>query len=171
MMNSVIENCLNPLKGKYLKNIGRAANIIWLNFIDKAVEKKYEGNYISSGLLSLHVQCPCRMMNQEMGKILFASSDMYVPNSSVEWSEEFIWDIPGNNLFDEKSHKWLLSNEKLIVDDYELSTSGDLKLKLSNGNVFEVFINTSTDDECWRLFVKKIVKDHFVVTGQNVAIL
>ncbi len=167
-MNFEIENYLNKLQGKYLINIGRAANIIWLNFINIAIEKEYEGRDILYGSLCLHVQCPCRMLNKEDRKIIFASSDIYVPNSSIEWSEKFEWDIQGNNLFDEKSKKWMLSNGKIFISDYKLNIFGDLKLGLSNGDIFEVLINSSSNDECWRLFEKNSDKDHFVVTGQEV---
>lgn len=167
-MNSEIENYLSQLHGKYLRNIGRAANIIWLNFIDLAVEKEYEGKDILSGSLCLNVQCPCRIIDKEDRKIIFASSDIYVPNSSIEWSDNFEWDIQGNNLFDEKSNKWLLSNKKIFINDYKFNIFGDLKLNLSNGNIFEVLVNSSSNDECWRLFEKNSDKDHFVVTGQKV---
>ena len=116
-MNSDIEYHLNQIRGKKLRDIGRAANIIWLNFIDLAIEKEYEGKDILSGSLCLHVQCPCRMIDKEDRKIIFASSDIYVPNSSIEWSDNFEWDIQGNNLFDEKSKKWLASSGKIFIND------------------------------------------------------
>lgn len=166
-MNSDIEYYLNQIRSKQLRDIGRAANIIWLNFIDKSIDKKYEED-IQSSMLCLHVQCPCRMVDKEDRKIIFASSDIYVPNSTIEWSMNFEWDIQGNNLFDEKSKKWLLSNEMIFINDYKFNIFGDLKLILSNGNIFEILINSTSNHECWRLFEKNSNKDHFVVSGQKV---
>lgn len=83
-MNIEIENYLNQLQGKYVSNIGRAANIIWLNFADVAVVSNYSGKDILTGLLCLHVQCPCRLVDKENRRIIFASSDIYAPNSTTE---------------------------------------------------------------------------------------
>lgn len=167
-MNSEIENYLNQLQGKYISGIGRAGNIIWLNFTGTDVETEYTGKNILPGSLCLHVQCPCRMIDKENRIIIFASSDIYIPNSSIEWCESFEWDIQGNNLFDEKSMHWLLSKGKVCINSYKFNIFGDLKLTLSNGNIFEVLINSSSSDECGRLFEKNSDKDHFVVTGQKV---
>lgn len=62
---------------------------------------------------------------------------------------------------------WLLSKGQVCVNDYKFDIYGDLKLILSNDNIFEVLVNSSSSDECWRLFVKNSDKDHFVVTGQK----
>jgi hypothetical protein len=162
-----IANYLNQLQGKYVSNIGRAANIIWLNFTDAAIESEYSGKDILPGLLCLHIQCPCRLVDKENRRIIFASSDIFVPSSTIEWSENFEWDNQGDNLFDEKSKQWLLSNREVYINDYKLNILGDLKLNLSNGNIFEVLINSSSNDECWRLFEKNSDEDHFVVSGQK----
>jgi hypothetical protein len=61
----------------------------------------------------------------------------------------------------------LLSNREVYINDYKLNILGDLKLNLSNGNIFEVLINSSSNDECWRLFEKNSDEDHFVVSGQK----
>lgn len=42
------------------------------------------------------------MENYKQKEILLASSDFYVPNSTITDETNFEWDIKGNNLLDEK---------------------------------------------------------------------
>ena len=97
---------------------------------------------------------------------------MYVPNSSLVWTEDFVWDKLGNNLFDENSSRWNDKHSDLYVKDMEFYEWGDLRLILSNGHMLEVFANTSfkrlTEDslenELWR-FMNKQEEFHMVMTG------
>lgn len=167
-MNSEIEKYLNLLKGKQLRDIGRSSNIIWLSLGDCLEVYNEKGDALITGKFSLNVQCPCRMVDKEKRKVLFASLDIYEPSSDNKWSEDFEWDVQGNNLFDEKAKKWVSSNESVYIVDYKFNIFRDLRLILSNGNIFEVTIHSSSEDEAWRFFERNCNRDHFVVTGQEV---
>lgn len=166
MKDLEIEDYLKILKDKPIINIGRASNMLWIGFGEPLKVYDYKGNEVTKSSISLHVQSTWRIINKGEKKIKVASSDMYTPNSNLEWSDDFNWDIQGNNLFDEKSKRWLGDN--IFVKDYKINRWGDLLLLFSNEDSLEIFVNVSDDSECWRLFENNSNKDHFVVTGQGV---
>jgi len=81
---------------------------------------------------------------------------------------EFDWDILGNNLYDEKIKTWLESHDRTI-SDYKLEKNLDLTVTFDDGDVLEIFINTTTTTECWRFFECNS-HDHVVVSGKDVLI-
>ena len=162
-----IDNYLNILVNQPLRRIGRAANMLWIGFGETLMVTDSKGHIVEKNSISLHVQCAWRMVDRENKTILFASSDIYAPNSSTEWTSEFDWDIQGINLFDEKSKIWIDSNARIYIKDFKFNMWGDLLLFLSNGNILDIYVNNSTDKECWRLFEYKSGKDHFVVNGMG----
>ena len=159
---------LKILVNQPLRSIGRAANMLWIGFGETLMVKDSKGHIVEKNSISLHVQCAWRMVDIEKKTILFASSDIYTPNSSTEWTSEFDWDIQGINLFDEKSKIWIDSNARIYIKDFKFNMWGDLLLFLSNGNILDIYVNNSTDKECWRLFEYKSDKEHFVVNGMGV---
>jgi len=58
-------------------------------------------------------------------------------------------------------------NEHVFVEDCKINIFGDLEIKLSNGNIFEAIVDSSSGDECWRLFEKNSKEDHFVMKGNR----
>lgn len=167
MKDMEIEEYLKILVDKPLINIGRASNMLWLGFGVLIRTVDYKGNDILKSSISLHVQSTWRVINRGKKLIQFASSDIYTPNSNLEWSNDFDWDIQGINLFDEKSKKWFSNNQDVFVKEYRVNDGGDLQLLFSNEDVLEIFINVSDDSECWRLFEYNSSREHLVVTGQG----
>ena len=168
MENNEINNYLSVLINKPLSDIGRIGNMAWFGFGETLSIIDPNGNTVKKDSISLHVQCAWRLVDKENKAIIIAYSDIYEPNSIIEWSKSFEWDIQGNNLFDEKAKEWIRLNPRVCVKEYKLSMYGDLLLILSNGNILDIFVDASAKQECWRLFEYESDKDHFVVNGKGV---
>lgn len=159
MENFVIDYFEAILKKK-ICYIGRAVDMLSIEF--KIASEEENGK---ETVIALHVQSAWRMVNKK--EILFASSDMYEPNSQNSWTENFMWDKKGANLFDERSDRWFKKSD-YIVEKYEIDELGDLALHFSNGDKLEVFVDSSDTSECWRIFDLNSEKRHFVMTGVGV---
>lgn len=168
MKDMEIGNYLELIVNKHVISISRAANMLCLGFGDWISTIDYKGNEVIKCSIYLHVQSSWRVANKSEKKIRFASYDVYTPNSSTEWSDDFDWDIQGINLFDEKSKEWFINNQDIYVKEFRINRWGDLLLVFSNEDSLEIFINCSDDSECWRLFEYNSNRDHFVVTGHGV---
>lgn len=158
---------IDILSGEVLRDIGRASDMLWLSFGKTIKIINRRGKEVLKGTYAIHVQCPWRIVDQNLSTILLTSSDIYHPNSKFEVNNEFNWDIQGNNRFDEKVTKWKAHNKSVFVNEIEISSIGDLRIILNNGEVIEIFINKSTNTECWRFFECGTKKQHMVVTGQG----
>lgn len=168
MRDIEIDNYLKLIIDKPVISISRACNMMCLGFGNWISTMDYKGNKDINCSIYLHVQSSWRVANREEKVIHFASIDIYTPNSSLEWSNEFDWDIQGANLFDEKSKEWFKNNQDIYVKEYRINRWGDLILLFSNKDSLEIFVNASDNSECWRLFEYESTNDHFVVTGQGV---
>ncbi|WP_405288857.1 hypothetical protein [Methanobrevibacter sp.] len=161
-MDENIEKYLRMLKKQRVAAIGRAADMLWIIFEDTNAA-------CSARTISLHVQSSWRITNTEKKSIIVASLDMYFPKSSEEYTDDFEWDIQGNNLFDEKSANWLENAGDIFIDEVQMDLWGDLRLSFSNGDQMEVFVDVSDETECWRIFRKDDLNlRHMVMTGEGV---
>jgi hypothetical protein len=120
---------------------------------------------------SLHIQSSWRITKGK--KILVASRDFYYPRS--DWDEEtddFDWDVQGNNRFDEKIKNLMEEVKgKLIVERIDSDDIGGFKVHLSDKYVLEAFPDNSDEDEYseyWRFFNMKDDSPHFVVGGNGI---
>lgn len=157
-----MQKYLDIILNKQVSNIGRAGNMLWLQITN---EEKDSKEACGDNSLLLHVQSAWRVTNRKTKTILFAASDMYMPNSLQELSDDFCWDIQGNNLFDEKSIQWINNNSPIIINEYRLNRWGDLLIIFSNGDSMEIFVDSSDDTECWRLFQHNCENAHFIICG------
>lgn len=168
-MREEIELQVGKLVDLKLQHAGRASNLFWLGFGD-IVEIIRRGRIEETAEYSLHIQCSWRIILDN--KIVVASKDFYSPNS--EWNEEnedFDWDIPGNNRFDERIKAFIKNNEQIKVLQIDSDEVGGLNIILSGGYKLEVFPDSSEDDEQsehWRLFNRKENSPHFIVTGKGI---
>jgi hypothetical protein len=150
--------CLQALRGSNLQAIGRAANLVWLVFINN--ENEY----------ALHLQTGFRIIVDE--SIFLADQDIYWPSVAMRESNEFDWDlfdwdVQGNNRFDELALTFNNKNElKLVVLEVTVGKHGDLIVLMSEAVRLEVFA-TSRENECWRFF-KMSEESHLVITGQGI---
>lgn len=159
-------NFINELLNQPIVKIGRAGDLCWMLFGSSFKEKNVLGKEVEKGEYSLHLQCPWRIRDMEDSSIKLASGDIYEPRSSIEWNENFNWDVQGNNLFDEKVEH-LFSKEKMIlVEKISVLEDGDLEMIFSNKFVLECFIAISIKEECWRFF-KHGSKKHLIIYGNT----
>ncbi len=167
-LNNIIIRQLSIIKNEPFRYIGRACNLAWLGFGKDVISKDYKGEERKTAQYALHIQCPFRISRGGM-KVL-ASGDMYEPNSTTEWTEDFDWDIAGANLYDEKASLLTekLSHNNITAVNIESNEMGDVKIYLSDGYVIEIFTNNSSETEEWRFFETGIEKEHFVITGKGI---
>ena len=81
---------------------------------------------------------------------------------------DFNWDVQGNNLFDEKAKLLFPEGSQITVTAAGLSGSCDLTITFSNGLCLESFVNASSQEECWRLFIPGLEHGDLVVTGVGI---
>jgi len=164
MFEKRVYDALDRIKGEKVSDIGRCANMLWLAIGNTYEGVDWKGNAVEKCVFALHIQCEWRVVNRERKEILFAMSDFYSPNSSLQDETDFEWDIQGNNLFDEKSKLWLREASPVYVEDYSLNSWGDLHLFFSNGDRLDLFVDSSDNTEAWRLFDTTSSEPHLVFT-------
>lgn len=158
---NIIFHKLRLIKGAQICKIGRAINIVWINFhgIDG---KKY----------ALHLQTFFRLCNKN--NVLITDYDKYLPTDKLSSTplfelKTFNYDVQGDNLFDEwVKHQGEILLYNSVVDKVEVNTYGDLTIYFSNNLTLSIFLDTSGDDECWRIFELPSGEKHFVVTGNKI---
>ncbi|MBE7043383.1 MAG: hypothetical protein E7399_07835 [Ruminococcaceae bacterium] len=163
MFNNIIEEInqtLSKINKKKIIGLGRAGNMMWLHFADYIDNKK--------SIYALHVSGTFRFCNNK--QMILGSQDMYTESSSIEWNENFQWDIQGANLFDELSEKWLkkVLEDEVYVSSFQANHYGDLTILLSNNDKIQIFVNNSSEEEVWRFFKIGDKEPHFVITGQGI---
>jgi hypothetical protein len=164
-----INKYIKIIENEPLEDIGRAADMLWLSF-GKLVKVIFDyGLEEMKGSFAIHLQCPWRMVDLNLNTILFTSYDIYLPKSTIEWSEDFDWDIQGNNLCDEGIKKWKNKYNQPYVENINVSSLGDLRILLSNNNILETFNDNSTHHEKWRFFKNFGDERHLVVMGNCVS--
>ncbi len=175
-----IQNITMILNNQKLSNISRVGSMICLGFGElvnnKAAYKTEEGNFEIkhrlTSMYALHIDCGFRMTTEN--EILLTRGDIFNHNSTINDDfecddEDFDWDVFGNNSFDEKiKEQFTDKNLCIVVESINISKFGDLKILLSNGYCIEIFVDSSSDEECWRFFeVGNADKKHLVVTGNG----
>jgi len=156
------------LEGERFRSIGRASDMCWISFGQTIKVKDYKGNEKEKGTYALHLQSPWRIIDQSTEKIIIASSDIYEPNTSLQWSEEFEWDKMGSNLFDEKVEKWNNEQDVVYVLSVNANNFGDIEMKFSNDFIFNSFMNMSSDEEGWRFLKCGSDEHHMIGTGRGI---
>jgi len=154
------------LAGKSVCKIGRAAAMCWIHF-GWPMEIELLGRKRILGEFALDLDCPWRIRNSS-GGIELGSADMFVPTSRHVLDEDFNWDVQGNNLFDEKAKLLFPEGSQITVTAVGLSGNCDLTITFSNGLCLESFVNASSQEECWRLFMPCLEHGDLVVTGVGI---
>ena len=139
------------LVGKSVCKIGRAAAMCWIHF-GRPVEIELRGRKRILGEFALDLDCP-------------GSADIFAPASGHVLDVDFNWDVQGNNLFDEKVQPLFPEGSQITVTAAGLSGNCDLTITFSNGSCLESFVNASSQEECWRLFMPDLEHGDLVVTG------
>lgn len=153
--NTIIKS-IKKIKGAKNIRIGRSVDLIWIAM--KGLDGK---DY------AIHMQTFFRFCSEE--KVLITDMDKYQPISSMTEIQDFNWDVRGNNLLD----MWCYEFNKNLSDDIfiefvEINDFGDLKIIFSNSITLTVFVDTTSDEECWRFFEWHSDKKHLVITGEGI---
>ena len=169
-MREAIIKETDKLKGLKLRDVTRAANLISLG-LGETISITRRGNTEESPEFALHIQCAWRLSTDS--KIVVASQDLFVPRSDwTEEDEDFEWDIPGNNRFDERIKDFLKTADgNLVIIEVQVDSLGGLKILMSDSFVLEVFPDSSyesEDWEFWRFFNRRQNSPHFVVSGNGI---
>lgn len=137
-------------------NMGRSADLLWLQFGEKIKIKNYKNIYVEKGSMGLNVQCPWRMLKQD--KIILGNNDIYIPKKE---SLNFDWWEIGGSIFDEKSEKIINDLLPLKVIDVIVNEIGDFSIRFEKEIVFEVILNGAFKTEFWR-FINFKTNEHLV---------
>lgn len=162
-MQEEVHKHLSLLHQLLILDIGRAADLVWLQFGDSS-QPEPVASY------ALHLQCPWRITYEQ--KIIVGSADMYRPCSDYGGDIDlFEWDIAGTNALDEKVNLHFHLNklqwevERILTDHY-----GGFIICFSNGYQLEAFTHETSDAELWRLLMRR-EEQHFVVNGDGTEIV
>ena len=161
---------ITDLIGKKIYRVGRAAAMCWIH-IGKPVKIMTRSEMRVVGEYALHIDCPWRLLTKYRSEIVLGSADIFCPSSSNEQDQNFVWDVQGNNLFDEKAERIFSKLSEIIIQSAEMSPINDLTLTLSNGLLLQCYVNQSSDEECWRLFKPNQNAGDLIVTGQGIKYL
>lgn len=164
---NVVYDRLKIIENLPLRYFGRACNLFWIGFGKLVKRKNSRGIYDEIAEYSLHIQCPWRIVRNNV--IVIASQDIYIPKTNIEWTEDFDWDVQGENIFDEKTNQFFSNyNDNLIVSRVLVDEYGGLEIDFNDEFKLQIFPSASVDEEVWRFFKTKDLNSHFVVTGIGV---
>lgn len=153
---NAIKECIDKAKGANKIKIGRSADLIWIAM--KGVDGK---DY------ALHMQTFFRFCNDE--DVLITDMDKYQPISQMTDNEDFDWDVKGSNLLDKWCDEFNKNlSDSIIINSIDINNFGDLKIYFSNSITLTVFVDTTSNDECWRFFVWHGKERHLVITGRGI---
>lgn len=153
-----IKNHINKISGQSIFRIGRASDMLWIQFGKSIIVKNYKGIEVEKGEYAIHVQCPWRFCRQD--KIILGSRDIFIPCNGVS-EQEFNWDISGMSIFDNKC-KTINEGIAPIVKEAKVDGLGTLKIIFDNELVFEAITDSKEEIEFWR-FINNNTKEHIVV--------
>lgn len=154
----MLKDKIGLLLNKPLKRVGRASNMLWIQFGELIEVKNYKGISQEKGEYSLHIQCPWRVIQNEA--IILGSNDFYIPYDREE-KEAFEWDVLGNNLFDMKAQRLAEKVLPIRVNKIEVDDLGSINLYLEKQIVLQVFPVDSITEENWR-FINNLTGEHIV---------
>ncbi len=173
----VVERVLNELIGLPWRDLGRAADLIWLGFGDD-VHRRPLPPYGGSDLQRraeierqraqplarhrLHLQCPFRVDTPE-GPIV-GSQDIYRnARAPHDWMDAGTWQAHGANLFDHRASELGLDPAPgQVVEAVSADAGGGFSIRLTDGWRIVVAPASATITEFWRYFHAD-GGDHFVL--------
>jgi len=184
----LINETLSVLIDQPLRHLGRAGSLITANFgelvesdefchdengevvrdeNDKGVLKK-----TMVGKYAMNVECSMRLTCGD--EIIFAKSDISLPNTKLaneidfDW-DKFDWTVVGSNYYDEMADKYIGEEPfGFIVKKVDTNKYGDLSITFENDFVLEFFADGSTGSENWCFYEVEIEKVSLVVTGGGI---
>jgi len=167
-----IKQTISVIIGEPLRIIDRAGTFVRFNFGDLTEEEvpccdddgelvrdsdgRVKRKKIMSGRYALDPICSVRLTCDD--KVILSDSLIQLPNSQMCNSPDFDWDNfdwnkPGNNSFDEVVTKHI-GNEPFdfIVSKIDVNKFGDLTISFSNGFIIQLFADGTDKNENWRFY-------------------
>jgi hypothetical protein len=159
--DTTIQSALAPLIGQPLRCIGRAADLLWIQFGKYCELPDRNGSTRTVGEWALHVQCPWRIARPP--SIIIGQGDLHY---AAEGIEPYDWDADGESRFDRLAKPLNLQFEGAPprVSSVVTDVVGGFTLCLDDGCTLDVFPADSTDSdtEQWRIFRPGAGESHFV---------
>ena len=167
-----VRGALAPLVGLRFGPVGRAADMLWVQFGETVIAPTSRDPARTTGEYALHMQCPWRVSGS--AGVLAGSSDIYVPADPDIDESDFRWDKPGGALGDERLGRWMAAyaTAPLVVRAVEVDRCGGFVLRLPHDFAFEAFPNATSAPhdlrEQWRLLRPGQDAPHIVLLNQGV---
>ncbi len=162
MKGTDIRQALQPLIGLPFRCLGRAANMLWIQFGELVEAPGHGGGVRRVGQWAVHVQCAWRLTRLE--SILVAYRDFYYDPQGEPLDD---WDTPGKSQFDHITNT--LNEEFKAFPPCVLSVVGDnvggFAMQLSRDCRLDVFPDQSKqqdNSEHWRIFQPGAGTKHFI---------
>ena len=140
---------INNLIGLRVIKIHRYLDMLCINF----------GN--TKRKCALHIQSPWKILDSNRRKVVVAYLDEFTELCELKENQRAV------TVFDKKISEQQSIIENLQVIACNINCVGDLQINFSNSYILRVFINTSENEECWRLLMDSDEK-HYVVKGKEI---
>ncbi|HEV3272086.1 MAG TPA: hypothetical protein VGZ93_07890 [Candidatus Methylacidiphilales bacterium] len=160
MNTSDNHKALTPLVGLPLSSIGRAANMLWLNFGEMR-EVPWGTATRIIGDWAIHVQCTWRLYRRD--RIFITSRDYYRSPDGTALGDD--WDTFGKSKFDSVA-RFLCSEFETnpsIVESVDCDEAGGFLIHFDDEVRLQVSPDIGVSGEQWRLFQPGEANKHFVV--------
>ena len=151
MTGATVQAALQSLVGLPLGRIGRAADLLWVQFGALRELPGRNGGTKTVGEWALHIQCPWRVTLSS--RIVIARGDCF---RQADSDEPYDWDATGESRFDRLAahlnHQLEASAPRVVK--VAVDAVNGFSLDLDGGYTFDVFPaeSTESDTEHWRFF-------------------
>ena len=154
---------LSALIGSPMRQIGRAADLLWIHFGQWREVPSRRGGTRQVGEWALHIQTDWRFVLES--EIVVGVREMYQYD---EDGSQFDWSKDGESRFDRLAVRLNreFETEMDIVTDVTCDDVGGFSILLRSGLRFDVFpcaAFSTPDVEFWRFFEPATENDHYVV--------
>ncbi len=158
------EEVLSVLDDLRVRQIGRAADLLWMHFGDWREVPSQRGGTRQVGEWALHVQTSWRFTRRD--RILLGVLDLY---AYAEDGSDFDWDRDGESRFDRlaTSLNQSFRDDDIRVRHLACDEVGSITLHLDTDLHFSVFPHFSSDypdREYWRFFQPSTEGAHHIVS-------
>lgn len=162
MTESECAKALSQLGGLPLRTIGRACNLLWLQFGQWREVPERRGGTKTVGQWALHVQGEWSL--SRLGKPVTSNADYYVNEEGQDLGDH--WDTPGNSQFDAIATRLRAHFESSppLVTSVKCGPQGAFSLDFNDGTTLDVSPGRADGEESWRLFQPATDARHFVVS-------
>lgn len=162
------EEVLSVLCGLRIRKIGRAADLLWMDFGDRREVPSRRGGTRQVGEWALHVQTSWRFTERD--RILLGVLDLYAYAAD---GSDFDWDRDGESRFDRiaATLNQSFQDDEIRVRHLACDGVGSITLHFDSDLHFAVFPNFSSDypdREYWRFFQPATDQPHHVVGTEPV---